>query len=99
MSYPVVDKTDIWMLHHAAPFAAVGWTNVYDPAKLVLFGDVIGGPLAPFFGPAIIYIDLKQRRCGRQSWTFTHTKYWAFDEVSRITACREAVNLLDRPLG
>jgi len=98
MSYPVVDKTDTWMLHHAAPFAAVRWTNVYDPAKLVLFGDVIGGPLAPFFGPAITDIDLRQRRGGRQSRAFTHTKYWALDEVSRITACREAVNLLDRSI-
>jgi hypothetical protein len=98
MSYPVVDRTDTWMLHHAAPFAAVRWTNVYDPAKLVFFGDVIGGPLAPFFGPAITDIDLKQRRGGRQSWTFTHTKYWALDEVPRTEACREAINLLDRPI-
>jgi hypothetical protein len=98
MSYPVVDKTDTWMLHHAASFAAVRWTNVYDPARLVFFGDVIGGPLAPFFGSAITDIDLKQRRGGRQSRTFTHTKYWALDEVSRIRACREAVNLLDHPI-
>jgi hypothetical protein len=54
MSYPVVNATDTWMLHHAAPFAAVRWTNVYDPATLVFFGDVIGGPLASVFGPAII---------------------------------------------
>jgi hypothetical protein len=98
MSYPVVDKTETWMLHHAASFAAVQWTNVYDPARWVFFGDVIGGPLAPFFGPAITDIDLKQRRGGRQSRTFTHTKYWALDEVSRIKACREAVNLLDHPI-
>lgn len=98
MSYPVVNVTDTWMLHHAAPFAAVRWTNVYDPATLVLFGDVIGGPLARIFGPAIIDIDLKRRRGGRQSWTFTHTKYWALDEASQIAACREAVNLLDRPI-
>ncbi len=98
MSYPVVNAADTWMLHHAAPFAAVRWTNVYDPATLVFFGDVIGGPLGRVFGPAIIDVDLKLRRGGRQSWTFTHTKYWALDEVSRIAACREAVNLLDRPI-
>jgi hypothetical protein len=98
MSYPVVNVTDTWMLHHAAPFAAARWTNVYDPATLVFFGDVIGGPLARVFGPAIVDIDLKERRGGRQSWTFTHTKYWALDEASRIAACREAVNLLDRPI-
>jgi hypothetical protein len=98
MSYPVANAAETWMLHHAAPFAAVRWTNVFDPAALVFFGDVIGGPLAPVFGPAIIDIDLKQRRGGRQSLTFTHTKYWALDEASRIAACREAVNLLDRPI-
>jgi hypothetical protein len=97
LSYPVVNRPASWMLHHAAPFAAVRWSNVYDPAALVFFGDVIGGPLAGVFGPAIIDIDLRARRGGRQSWTFTHTKYWALDEESRIAACREAVNLLDRP--
>jgi hypothetical protein len=98
MSYPVVNAADRWMLHHAAPFAAVRWTNVYDPATLVFFGDVIGGPLAGVFGPAITDIDLKVRRGGRQSWTLTHTKYWALDEASRIAARREAINLLDRPV-
>ncbi len=97
MSYPVVNANDTWMLHHAAPFAPVRWTNVYDSAILVFFGDVIGGPVSPIFGPAIIDIDLKSLRGGRQSWAFTHTKYWALDEASRISACRDAVNLLDRP--
>jgi hypothetical protein len=96
MSYPLVNVPDTWMLHHAAPFAAVRWTNVFDPATLVFFGDVIGGPLAPVFGPAIVDINLNARRGGRQSCSFTHTKYWALDEASRIAACREAVNLLDR---
>ena len=96
MSYPVVNVAETWMLHHAAPFAAVRWTNVFDPAVLVFMGDVIGGPLGPVFGPAIVDIDLKALRCGRQSPSFTHTKYWSLDEASRIKACREAVNLLDR---
>ena len=96
MSYPVVNVAETWMLHHAAPFAAVRWTNVFDPAALVFMGDVIGGPLGPVFGPAIVDIDLKALRGGRQSTSFTHTKYWSLDEASRIKACREAVNLLDR---
>jgi hypothetical protein len=97
MSYPVVNSTGTWMLHHGAPFAVVRWTNVFDPTTLVFFGDFIGGPLRPVFGPGIVDVNLKVLRGGRQSWTFTHTKYWAFDEPSRIGACREAVNLLDRP--
>jgi hypothetical protein len=95
MSYPLVNASDLWMLHHAAPFAAVRWTNVYDPATLVFFGDVISGPLAPVFGPGIIDVNLKERRGGAQSWSFTHTKYWALDEKPRIKACRDAVNLCD----
>jgi hypothetical protein len=97
MSFPIPNLPKKWALHHAAPFAAVRWTNVFDPATLVFFGDVIGGPLAGVFGPAIIDINLKERRGGRQSWSFTHTKYWDVDEASRIRVCREAVNLLDRP--
>ena len=75
-----------WQLHHAAPFAAVRWTNIYDPALLVAFGDLISGPAAPIFGPAVIDVNLRtQRRLkkqGGQSWSFTHTKYWALPEKS-----------------
>ena len=31
MSYPVVNVAETWMLHHAAPFAAVRWTNYSIP--------------------------------------------------------------------
>jgi hypothetical protein len=96
MSYPDAHNAHTWLLHHAAPFAAVRWTNVFDPAVLVFFGDVIGGPLARVFGPAITDINLKDRRDGRQSWTFTHTKYWSLGDPVRIQVCREAVNLLDK---
>jgi hypothetical protein len=65
-----------WQLHHASPYAAVRWTNIYDPALLVAFGDLISGPLAPVFGPAIIDRNLRTLR-RRQSWSFTHTKYWS----------------------
>jgi hypothetical protein len=99
MSYPVVNAAETWMLHHAAPFAAVRWTNVFDPAAFVFMGDVIGGSLRPVFGPAIVDIDLKALRGGRHSMSFTHTKYWSLNETSRIKACREAVNLLDQDAG
>jgi hypothetical protein len=96
-SFPIPPAYQVWELHHAAPFAAVRWTNVYDPAKLVFFGDVIGGPLAGVLGPAIIDVDLRWLR-GRQSGSFTHTKYWEIDdEPVHIEALRRAVNLLDRP--
>ena len=94
ISFPLPQSRNEWELHHAAPFAVVRWTNVFDPARLVFFGDLIGGPLAPEFGPAIIDVDLRSLRGPSQ--TFTHTKYWDLDgEPKHIEALRAAVNLLD----
>jgi hypothetical protein len=96
ISFPLPSSPHIWELHHAAPFAVVRWTNIYDPASLVYRGDIIGGPLADKLGPAIIDIDLKLLR--GQSRSFTHTKYWEInDEPKHIEALRKAVNLLDDP--
>lgn len=49
-SYEVARKR--WGPHHAAPFASTVWTNVYFPSRLILFGDIVSGPVAPLFGPA-----------------------------------------------
>jgi hypothetical protein len=56
------------------PFAAVRWTNIHDPARLVILGDQISGPLAPAFGLGVLDVDLRALR--GQSWRFTHTRYW-----------------------
>lgn len=89
---------DKWQLHHASPFAAVRWTNIYDPAFLVAFGDLISGPVAPVFGDGIIDINLRKlRHC--QSWRFTHTRYWTMPKSiekpvpERIKQLREALDL------
>jgi hypothetical protein len=96
ISFPLPSLSNIWELHHAAPFAVVRWTNIYDSAAWVYRGDIIGGPLADVFGPAIIDVDLKLLR--GQTYGFTHTKYWQIDsELKHIEALRKAVNLLDRP--
>src|SRR5258707_692240 len=78
ISFPPPSSPHVWELHHAAPFAVVRWTNIYDSTSLVFRGDVIGGPVANAFGPAIIDIDLKTLR--RQSRSFTHTKSWTIDD-------------------
>jgi hypothetical protein len=94
VSFPLPASPKIWELHHAAPFAVVRWTNIYDPAWLVYRGDVIGGPLARKFGPAVIDVNLKSLR--GQATSFTHTKYWEIDgEPIHIEALRWAINLLD----
>ena len=92
------DFGDHWQLHHAAPFAPVRWTNIYDPAHLVFFGDIISGLVAPAFGPAVRDVNLEQLR-GGPSLGFTHTAYWARPEdrsraaTVRIAALREALDL------
>jgi hypothetical protein len=96
ISFPPPSSPHIWELHHAAPFAVVRWTNIYDSASLVFRGDIIGGPVASAFGPAVIDIDLKSLR--GQSRSFTHTKYWAIDgEPIHVEVLRKAINLLDEP--
>lgn len=96
ISFPRPSSPHVWELHHAAPFAVVRWVNVFDTASLVFRGDIIGGPLANTFGPAIIDIDLKSLR--GQSRSFTHTKYWEIDgEPIHIEVLRRAVDLLDLP--
>ncbi|MGB8898347.1 MAG: hypothetical protein WCC90_03395 [Methylocella sp.] len=96
ISFPLPSAPHIWELHHAAPFSVIRWTNIYDSASLVYRGDIIGGPLADVFGPAIVDVNLRTLRGASRS--FTHTKYWELNgEPKHIEALRKAVNLLDEP--
>lgn len=61
--------------HHAAVFAAVKWTNIYYPH------DLVGGPLAPMFGPGIKDIELAgpgPARIWKRVYLTkkSHTQYW-----------------------
>jgi hypothetical protein len=95
MAFPDLDAPGRWVLHHAAPFAATRWTNLFDPANAIVFGDLISGPLKNLFGTAIKDINLAVR--DKPSWRFTHTSYWRTSQApSRLIALREALNLLDR---
>ncbi len=84
-----------WQLHHAAPFAAVSWTNIHDPARLVFAGDIISGPLAFRFGKAVRDVDLRALR--GQSIGFSHTNYWRLSRAGSagadVRALREALDL------
>ena len=95
LCFPFGEKKQ-WQLHHAAPFAAVRWTNIYDPAFAVFCGDIISGPVAPTFGPGVIDVSLKNLQ-GRQSLRFTHTWYWAQYSKSKaspqVLALRNAIDL------
>ena len=79
-------------LHHAAVFSAVRWTNIYDRFHpvFVLFGDVISGPVAPQFGPAIRDVD------ARIGSFFSHGRYWIDPSgkgAPHIVSLRDAVGM------
>lgn len=96
-SYPDRDEAQTWTLHHAAPFAVMRWTNIHDPASMIVRGDLISGPLRGVFGPAIRDVDLRALR-GAPSG-FTHGRYWSAEPAHRkaVLALQATLNLLDRP--
>jgi hypothetical protein len=81
--------------HHAAVFAPTRWTNLYFPARFVLWGDFVGGPIAPLFGPGIRDVPVRTRQRGG---FLSHTLYWRSrpGDQAHILECRKAIDLLDR---
>jgi hypothetical protein len=81
---------------HAAVFGAVRWTNIFAPRKWLLWGDLIGGPVADLFGPGVK--DVKLSGAMSKSW-IAHVNYWDMekfgDDMQHVDALRAAVNLLD----
>lgn len=98
-SYPTNAKQRI--PHHASVFGPTKWTNLYFPSKLLLWGDMIGGPLQGVFGSMIedkpVYFEKGK------SGFFSHTKYWKLGKRETdivqpyIEELRNAVNLLNKP--
>lgn len=89
------DPLGVRIPHHAAVFAPVRWTNIYFPCRWTFWGDVIGGPVAPHFGPGIEDIPVKSP--GRFG-IFSHTKYWDLEPTSAVVpphlqALRGAIRL------
>lgn len=78
--------------HHAAVFAPVCWTNIYAPRRLVLWGDVVGGPVAPLFGPGVQDVPLQGEAAGK--W-IAHVHYWdlGLRDNAHIEALRDALAL------
>lgn len=66
-------------LHHAAAFAVTRWTNLYFPARFGLFGDIVGGPVAPVMGAGVLDLPVtvgKWKGLLARSW-LSHTNYWS----------------------
>ena len=84
--------------HHGAVFAPVRWTNLYFPSSHIIFGDIVGGPVAPVFGAGVEDIPVTTTIRGG---IFNHTDY--FRPVAggtpeapgdHVLALRKALNLL-----
>lgn len=81
--------------HHAAMFAAMRWTNIYDPGRWLLFGDFISGPCSPNFGPGVLDVPVTIWKRGLFSRLATHTHYWNPEATAK--ASEEAFAKLDIP--
>lgn len=90
-SYPLRDG-EPRIPHHAAVFAPVVWTNVYFDNFLIVFGDIVSGPVARLFGRGVL--DVRLRTGGP---VFRHLDYWKDPTANPpppwLRALRRAVNL------
>lgn len=87
----------ILLLTQASPFAVTRWTNIYAPARGVVFGDPIGGPLSHVFGSGIKDIPVKISPWWRRRTPLAHTSYWqntaGAGTSPTIHALLESINL------
>ncbi|MBU1495138.1 MAG: hypothetical protein KJ956_14370 [Actinobacteria bacterium] len=92
-SYPA-DRVHRWP-HHAAVFGPTRWTNLYFPARAVIWGDLIGGPMKLQFGRSIRDVPVRTRLRGG---LVSHTLYWVSGCSGRVDShireLREALALL-----
>jgi hypothetical protein len=85
--------------HHAALFAATRWTNLFFPCRMIVRGDLIGGPLAHVFGQAIRDIPVSTTQRGG---FLSHTLYWRHPAGAdaptppHIAILREVLDLVDK---
>lgn len=90
-----------WVPHHGAVFAPTRWTNLYFPCHATIWGDLIGGPMVPAFGPGILDLRVTTRL---QRGLFTHTLYWKLpkscpggSELDSIKNLRAAMRICMAP--
>jgi pimeloyl-ACP methyl ester carboxylesterase len=82
--------------HHAAVFAATRWSNLYFPCRFVIKGDVVGGPLAPWFGQGVADIPVSTKLRGG---FLSHTLYWTRPDqgaATHVDTLREVLDLVDK---
>lgn len=93
-------------IHYGAPFACTRWTNLYFPAASGMFGDLVGGPLQPWFGPGIRDIAVRSGNRFRDHTVAAHVTYWDKDSAGTsatvpnlpfaLTTLIDVLNLQDK---
>ncbi len=74
-----------------AVFATTRWTNLYFPVRRLILGDLVGGPIAPAFGPGIRDIPVRTSPLSRRlAWLqnifpVPHVSYWAASAPAALT--------------
>jgi len=63
-------------VHYGGPFAFTRWTNLYYPAALGLFGDIVGGPIAQVFGPGVKDVAVGAKKFLIRATLLAHISYW-----------------------
>lgn len=87
-SYETRGKTrTMQVAHSGAPFGPTRWSNLYFPVQSRVFGDPVGGPVAPEFGPGVRDIPIRLSLTGWRAKVykllfFPHTRYWTYDAPS-----------------
>lgn len=83
--------------HHAGLFGLTRWTNLFFPVSQLLWGDAIGGPVAPIFGENIADVPVWTNTSKRDSF-FAHIEYWDMKlgkDAPNIVALQNAIDLAD----
>jgi hypothetical protein len=87
-------------VHHGGLFALTRWTNLYYPALWGILGDLVGGPLVPWFGPGIRDIAVGSNHKLKDRTLLAHLAYWNKEPVQPASqklsvALDEVIKALD----
>jgi hypothetical protein len=80
-------------LHHAGLFACTRWSNLFFPALGGLFGDLAGGPLAPWFGPGVRDLAVRSGNPFVDRTLIAHTSYWKGNAPASLEPLLDALDL------
>jgi hypothetical protein len=80
-------------IHHAGAFACTRWTNIYFRSHFGFFGDLVGGPLNPWFGNGIKDIAVNTDNRLRDSTILSHITYWSKQKKKPVSHALETLRI------